>query len=122
MIGRATNDDGPYLGGVLVRSPQAVRSCLGVDVPEPTNAPARLKATRSLAEAGRDRFDADLTIAIGPNPAVVSTTGKPEKTFLALATRGEVLDKAVPYAAHLDILTTRIAKDALNFVRLHLQG
>jgi len=75
---------------------------------------------RALAEMGRERFDADLVLAVGPFPPKDKWRDESARLHLALARNGKIKAVSTRFLSHPDILRSRAAKQALNLVRLEL--
>jgi len=84
--------------------------------------PMQASFLRELAEMGRRTPDVDYCLAIGPFPTDDSAGGSGKSFDVALAHAAGVEFKTFPYTGHPDILKPRAAKQALNMLRLHLQG
>ena len=114
-------DEETYLGGSVIRSPQA--AVLGADVPRDRidkHGPVSETITRELAEDIRTRLAAHYGLAVGAFPEADPDADEPPSFFLALATPDAVHIKSSPFAGHPEILKARAAKQALNLLRLTL--
>ncbi|HEX7449150.1 MAG TPA: CinA family protein, partial [Pirellulales bacterium] len=76
-------------------------------------------AVQAMAQACRERAGADFGLAVGPFPHL-DPAAAPERVHFALATSETVFARSAPFAGHPAILKPRAAKQALNFLRLHL--
>lgn len=119
---RATADAaGVYRGGMVVSSYDGLCQILGWDKMR-GNCSERdcAKLTSEMAEHLRARMSTDFALAVGPRPETDSRESQPAEIHIALATRDGVSVVAHPFAGHPDILVERSAKQALNYLRLHL--
>lgn len=78
------------------------------------------RTTALLAEAARERFGADVGLAVGRAPQIDPDAAEPPKICFAVADRSGTIVKTTPYAGHSAILQPRAAKQALNLLRLQL--
>jgi FixJ family two-component response regulator len=92
---------------IVVDDDASVRDALGE---------LNLERIARWANQTRSQFDADYGLLIGPFPA----PGSDGKVQLAVATADVVLPITIPYTGHPDILKARMAKCALNLLRLKL--
>jgi nicotinamide-nucleotide amidase len=104
-----------FLGGVLVRDVGALRRLCDID--PATNDAALLPAAIATV---RRQFGATYGLAVGPFPAADSPTTAAGEYDIYLATTAGTLHKRAPFSGHPEILKPRAAKQALNFLRLHL--
>jgi nicotinamide-nucleotide amidase len=74
---------------------------------------------RLLSAAAKQHSGADYALAVGPFPPA-ETAAENGRIHLALATPHELHTRSVRYAAHPAIVQVRVAKQALDFVRLTL--
>ncbi|HVX15152.1 MAG TPA: CinA family nicotinamide mononucleotide deamidase-related protein [Pirellulales bacterium] len=74
----------------------------------------------AMASACREKTGADYGLAIGQFPPFVPQAAEPASYFFALASRGGVIVRSSPFAAHPAILVPRAGKQALNLLRLAL--
>jgi nicotinamide-nucleotide amidase len=65
---------------------------------------------------------APLTLYVGPAPYPNSPSTEQDSVMIVLVAGTETLRKRVPFTGHPEILRPRIAKSALNLLRLHLLG
>lgn len=106
-----------YRGGMVLRTQDAISALTGTPN-EGDSAVADLVAT--AARSTRERFGADLGLAIGPFPEMTGTES--DRICFALATDDErVVGTSARFAGHPDILKARGAKQAINLLRLHLR-
>jgi nicotinamide-nucleotide amidase len=75
-----------------------------------------------MARDGLKQPGTDYVLAIGPHGSADSTTTAPANVIVALAHAGGVIRRETPFAGHPEILRPRLAKQALNLLRLHLLG
>ena len=109
-----------FLGSTVVTSAATARRAIG-DESAATNDDAVWSGTTSaLAQALRERFHADLGLAVGGVSVDAPESDEPPRIALALATRDGITVKTVPYTGHSAILKPRAAKQALNMLRLEL--
>lgn len=114
-----------YVGGATLTDERTALRWLSASADLITTDNAyRSQTTRLLAESARERFGADIGLAIGPAPQSASTnagtSSEPPQICFALADRGRTIAKSTPYAGHSAILRPRAAKQALNMLRLSL--
>lgn len=107
-----------YKGGLVVRGATALARGLGI---EPAllaeHGPASGAAARAMAEAVRERFAADVGLAVGAFPER-EPGGEPPAFHYALTDRDGTRVKSASLAGHSAILLPRAAKQALNLLRL----
>lgn len=70
-------------------------------------------------EVLRERLRADYAIAVGPFP-VGTSSAAPGSVALAVAAHNDPLAMSIPFTGHPDILKSRMAKSALNLLRLRM--
>ena len=70
-----------------------------------------------MAEEVRDRFAADVGLAVGPLPEEVNSD-PPSKIWFGLSSASGTNSRSAIYSGHPDILIARAAKQALNYLRL----
>lgn len=75
-----------------------------------------------MAREGLKQPGTDFVLAVGPHGAADSTNSAPANVIYALAHAGGVVRRETPFAGHPEILRPRLAKQALNLLRLHLLG
>lgn len=111
-----------FAGGTIVSGDVAAVKWLETSADLVTSDDAcRSATTKRLAEAARERFGADLGLAVGPAPIARETANDaPPEICFALAKRDGVIVRKTPYAGHSAILKSRAAKQALNLLRLEL--
>ncbi|MCH8042523.1 MAG: CinA family nicotinamide mononucleotide deamidase-related protein [Planctomycetes bacterium] len=116
-------DERAYLGGSVIRSPQA--AILGAGVAGETidqHGPVSESIARELGASIRTRLGAHYGLVVGAFPEVDPDADEPPSFFLALATPEIIHIKSSPFAGHPEILKARAAKQALNLLRLTLIG
>jgi nicotinamide-nucleotide amidase len=74
----------------------------------------------AMAQAARTKFAADYGLAVGQLPTIDGQADQPPLLHFAIAGPKGTKAKSSPYVGHPDILKTRAAKQALNFLRLIL--
>ena len=111
-----------YAGGMIVAGEIAALRLLEAPAELLTGDDAAFSQTTArLAEAARERFGADLGLAIGREPVNrESSDGPLPEICIALASRDGTTVKRTPYTGHAAILKSRAAKQALNLARLAL--
>lgn len=87
-----------------------------------TNRPSQAEGLEAACALARDAQCATgATWGLGIGPIVKSDADETAKTLpIALAGRHALDTVELPYAGHPDLLQTRAAKQAINFLRLHL--
>jgi nicotinamide-nucleotide amidase len=121
-LGNVVEAAGYYAGGTIVAGGVAVVKWLESTADLITGDDAcRSATTKRLAESARERFGADLGLAVGPAPTSSEAAGAaPPEICFALAKRDGTIVRKTPYAGHSAILKSRAAKQALNLLRLEL--
>jgi nicotinamide-nucleotide amidase len=114
-LSETSSSDGPYLGGLVLRSAASARAALGCELPE-GNPHAMVEA---LALACRERFASNYALAIGPFPAAATDTAQGHM-HIALASPSGVRFEKTRFGAHPAILRPLTAKRALDALRLIL--
>ena len=71
-----------------------------------------------MAARCRERFSADLGLAVGPFPGLDPQSMTPRPVYFAVAGPAGVIHASAPFAGHPSILKVRAAKQALNLLRL----
>ncbi len=117
----ACSDETHFLGGVVVRSREALIRDLGIarELVDQHGESSRAVAV-AMAEHCRSQFGAELGLAVGPFPRFDLHADSPPPVHMALATPDTIYPSTEPFAAHPDILQALIAKRALNLLRLYL--
>jgi nicotinamide-nucleotide amidase len=117
----AAPSPGPFAGGVVATSPEALERLLGVS-PELIAAHTATsgEVVAAMARGCRERMGTDLALAVSQFPDLTERGKTPERLHLALATADDVIVRSAPHFGSPDILTTRAAKQALNLARLVL--
>ena len=116
-------------GGLIVRSPAAARSLLGIEISAGGEADAA--TAESLARAVREKTGVEFGLGVAafppPGQAVHTATSCRQEPIertgtlqVALARGENVRTKGFPLASHPSITKTRAAKQALNVLRLAL--
>lgn len=116
----AAAERGAYLGGTVVANWPAAVGALGIPAEAPSGAAASRETALSMAQACRKLFGADYALAVSAFPEVATEDHPPGHVHFALAGPGHVEAKSALFAGHPAILKPRAAKQALNFLRLHL--
>lgn len=83
--------------------------------------PNMTESAETMAIRCREQFVTDFGLAIGPVTAG-GEGGEQETVAIALASSGSVEQKRIPVGIHPALTRIYIAKQAINFVRLTLQG
>lgn len=109
-----------FIGGTVLRD---------LDVGHKYGVPPDLSAEEesadyvaAMASCTRTSSGADLALAVGPFPQPDAPGQTPGEVHFGIATLSGTLVKSSPFAGHPEILRPRAAKQALNFLRLHLLG
>ena len=113
--------DGPlgcYRGGVVVRSPAAVRDVLGTPDGEAPDDGAEL--ARFMAQAVCRTAGSDVALAVGPLPEWQETAAAGAGFHVAVCEAGRTIDRSFPLSVARDIHIPYTAKHALNVLRLYL--
>jgi nicotinamide-nucleotide amidase len=90
---------------------------LGAAAETPDSDPITFMAREGLKQPGTD-----FVLAVGPHGSADSATMAPANVIYALAHAQGVVRRETPFAGHPEILRPRLAKQALNLLRLHLLG
>ena len=77
-------------------------------------------AFAAMANGCREQFGADYALAVGPFPSMETTAEQAGNVHFSLAGPAGVATKSATFFGHPEILKPRAAKQALNFLRLHL--
>src|SRR5205823_3983736 len=109
-----------FRAGAVLRDLDAAH-CYGVP-PDLTAGEESADYAVAMAASARLASDVDLGLAVGPFPQADSPSTSPGEVHFAIATRTGTLVKSSAFAGHPEILKPRAAKQALNFLRLHLLG
>ncbi len=127
-LGSIDQDLQHYRGGLTYHNAAALTGCLGLSLEGKTTEQLRTaEITSSIAQACRQRMQADYALAVSPAPAMSEVAASAAGTapipqiHIALASPDGVQHKSAGYAGHPDILKSKAAKQALNLLRLHLQ-
>jgi len=118
-LGGADPTAATFVGGVVVRSSDALRRALGIEqkLVEGRD-PDGANTVAAMATACRERFAADYALATGPYPDEGHTS--PARIYFAWADAGTSHTGSAVYAGHSDVAPARAAKQALNHLRLAL--
>ncbi len=112
-----------YVGGVSLRNQSQLDHWIDTHQKE-TRASTYLNANESvkrLSSLVRAEFNSDYGLAISLFPQHDTVDQGPEPVFFASADSNGIEVNSKPFAGHPDILKSRAAKQALDFVRLQLQ-
>lgn len=102
-----------FVGANVVNSAAAAQQLIGVDAGlEPH------QHAKAMASMIRDHAAADYGLAIGRFPD--SIDDPKARFYVGLASQAGVIAESRRFAGHPDILKVRAAKQALDFIRLHL--
>jgi nicotinamide-nucleotide amidase len=109
---------GAFEGGLIIANHVAAQVMTGVTCETGIgfNSPWFVK---ELAGVARDRFGTDWVLAVGPLPAAEQLTSG--DVFFALADKGGLITKGVPFVGHPAIVIDRTAKTALDWLRKRLK-
>jgi nicotinamide-nucleotide amidase len=120
-LSEVSESDGRFLGGLVIRGRSALTRLLDIspELLEQHTGPSAA-ITGLLASGCRDRFGADLALAVSEFPTFDPQTADPGRVYFALASEAGVTTSSIAFAGHPAILKTRTAKQALNIVRLAL--
>jgi competence/damage-inducible protein CinA-like protein len=114
------HSDKCFLGGAVIQNPKALTGLFdspSAAKPLPEN---HEQFVTAMAQAARTMFAADYGLAIGQLPAIDGQADQPPLLHFAVAGPKGTKAKSYLYIGHPDILKTRAAKQALNFLRLIL--
>ncbi|MFG0332586.1 MAG: CinA family nicotinamide mononucleotide deamidase-related protein [Maioricimonas sp. JB049] len=116
------NFEDAYLGGLVVPTDRGRESMLGPapeDVVEEVSEPM----ARWMAHACRERFGTDYALAVTQYPFMEDGQSMRDapSAFLALATQSETIVRPISLAGNPAILRSRVAKSAMDLLRLHLR-
>jgi nicotinamide-nucleotide amidase len=108
-----------YVGGIVASSAGATQSLL-----EANEDPFAAETARRMAVRCREHFSSTYAIAIGWFPPVdtSSINANAPHAFIALATPEEVAHEQINLWGNPTILHSRVAKAAVNLLRLKLMG
>ncbi|MGQ9576263.1 MAG: CinA family nicotinamide mononucleotide deamidase-related protein [Thermoguttaceae bacterium] len=120
-LGSVVGGQGYYLGGIAVcgQPPASRLFDLPAD-PMPADPEDLRPLVAAMASGCRERFAADLGLAVGPLPGDDPAAQQPQPVVLALAGPTGVSTKSVPSATHPALLKVLCAKNALDMLRLAL--
>lgn len=113
-LGEEGTSAGVYRGGVNAKDDATAGIVLGVE--------ASTTTAETLAAACRSRFQTDYALVIGEFPPAPPDARLPPSCALALASSEGVLKRTASLGAHPEIIVPRVAKTALNWLRLKLLG
>jgi nicotinamide-nucleotide amidase len=111
---------GKFLGGTVIQNHAALVPLLGIKAAPPSSTSAEEQLVSAMAQACREKLVADFGLAVGQFPEVDQAADQPPLLYFAVAGPKGIKAKSSPYVGHPDILKTRGAKQALNFLRLIL--
>jgi nicotinamide-nucleotide amidase len=121
LLGGVPGSGDVYRGGTVATSAAAVARLVSLPPGlDPADEAQAEPLVRVMAAACRETLAADLTVAVGPVPAVDPLAAEPKPLWFALAGPSGTGVKFTPYAAHPDLLRILSAKQAMNLVRLAL--
>ncbi|MEW4526222.1 CinA family nicotinamide mononucleotide deamidase-related protein [Maioricimonas sp. JC845] len=111
-----------YLGGLVVPTDHAREAMLGPlpdDVREEVSEPMALW----MARACRERFGTDYALAVTQYPFMEDGQSMKDapSAYLALATAADTIVRPISLAGNPAILRSRVAKSAMDILRLHLR-
>jgi nicotinamide-nucleotide amidase len=108
-----------FRGGLVIGTAEAARDLLGTTV----TSLAGSDAARALAEACRGRFNSDWALAVGASSRSEDSESAPDAPLvaIALADRGGARAVELNIAGDPAIVSSRVAKSALNLLRLKLR-
>lgn len=109
-----------YLGGFTVCGEAWARA---LDIPQELLTQQGCQGSEVvvlMAERARQRFGADLALAVGPFPRFDPETTSPGNVYYAVAGGQHTVTASAPFVGHPSILKVRAAKQALNLLRLKL--
>jgi len=109
-----------FSGGLVIRNQTALTKLLGLSSDPNPLTKEQEKLVASMAEACREKFGADYGLAVGQLPVVDPHVKSLPLLYFAVAGPKGTKTKSSPYVGHPEILKTRAAKQALNFLRLIL--
>ncbi|MCA9199948.1 MAG: CinA family nicotinamide mononucleotide deamidase-related protein [Planctomycetales bacterium] len=104
-----------FLGGIVGLDRTSAERILDLALPATLSSE---DATRALAQAVRNKYQADIGLAVSPFPRPGQDNGH---FYVATAGDVETRCQSFLFAGHPDILKPLAAKRALNFLRLHLK-
>jgi nicotinamide-nucleotide amidase len=117
----ADPDARQFSGGLVVASDTALVRTLGVPAELVAQHGANsAAAVQAMAEGCRRTMQTDLALAVGPLPVIVADAETPPRIHFAIAWEGGVLKHSAAYIGHSALLPIRAARQALDFLRLHL--
>jgi nicotinamide-nucleotide amidase len=122
-LSAADPDGRVYRGGWVLRDPVSIAAVLeNAGRVTESQLPLTKTFVQTLATNCRTSFQTDYALALGPFPPHGESASGPPPVFIAVAGRAAVHGHATPYAGHPDMLLARTVKEALNCLRLQLQG
>ncbi len=108
-----------FAGGIVLPTPASVAR--SIDHRGPLDLlPTGPQLVHTLAEAYASRFDADLVLVASPPVGLDGRTDDQSKVHLAIKHASGVETISQRSGGHPDIVRDRTAKQALDFLRLHL--
>jgi nicotinamide-nucleotide amidase len=111
---------GRFWGGVVIQNQAALTKILGLNTAQGLSSTDEEVLVAAMAQACREKLGADYGLAVGKLPIVNLQDAEPPRLHFAVTGPKGTKAKASPYVGHPDILKTRAAKQALNFLRLIL--
>lgn len=108
-----------FLGGVVVRAPQAGHLHGSPDVVA-KHGPHSRELVTAMAQQCRAQFNTDYGLALGAFPQSDAVGREPGQVAYAVAAADTVEARTSPFAGHPEILKPRAAKQALNLLRKKL--
>ncbi len=116
----AAAEPGAYVGGTVVANWPAAVGALGIPAEAALGTAASRETALSMAQACRKLFGADYALAVSAFPGIPPGDHPPGRVYFAVAGPAYVEAESALFAGHPAILKPRAAKQALNFLRLHL--
>jgi nicotinamide-nucleotide amidase len=111
-----------FRGGIVARDEHAILTASRVSEPEEATPDSEAtSAVFAMARYCRRLYQADYALALGPFPHHPPDAASPESVYYAVAGPRGIEVKSTLYAGHPDVVTARIIKTALNFLRLHVR-
>lgn len=111
-----------FLGGFVVDGDADAGRLLGMSAEVHTNPHPDSETALAWATACRVRSGSDVALAVGAFPDSARQADAPVQVHIALATTDDVQVWPISLAGHPAILKPRVAKEALNRLRLALSG
>lgn len=111
-----------YRGGVVLSSTPAGNRLLNLEGARESHEDASIASLESLAREIRNRLLSDFTIVVGEFPPDDPATPEVPTTEIGLLSGEEYITRRLHLGGDPQILKSRIAKVAMNLLRLHLLG